>query len=649
MAQATTHDGRGLALLTEKDILPQILKHLSPSEARSTRLICTDTRRAYDRQVKVLHAKCGAVSELLSVLGFLVRGCRPQVVCLDDAATSRAGLRLLRPFVETSGQSPLKCQALHLPAVALNESLAHAVASAFPALQQLKLTQAEKAELPTLEALKLLLSGTDSAGASSSERGDGDADAPPPGLLPSLTSLHLSTSPPAPSPQPCTSPPPHPLPAAWAQLLRSSAHRLRCLRLAFGLTSDDHVRPLAALSRLRSLHVGACEGSLLSPLLAPFTGLTSLGLGSTEGPLPTAALAAGLPLLAELLAPSATLDARTVHLLAALTRLEVQALEAQEAPSTAGSLGSPTGSGTLSEGGAGAGAGGGVGWAGGMGSGSASAGGAGSSSTEPRPSHSPGPSPGPGQSSGCWQLPPRLAAITLRYQAAETLPALRASPLRPLDWDLTLTLRRGRSVADDGRLLPAGEAALCEAAGFLEGRLGPASHVYVTTGRHILVLPVAGEAGPGRRNHGAWLRALGRAGVPRLTLYRFKLSHVDLATIASSLTSLQVLEICDLADYPATPLPLLATLPRLERLSLDADCWAGPERTDLVRAPFGAPGALVALALDARFRGVVELAYSRDLPGESLARLEGVVGALRGELAAIGADRERLQLVAYEA
>ncbi|KAG2487582.1 hypothetical protein HYH03_013861 [Edaphochlamys debaryana] len=391
----------------------------------------------------------------------------------------------------------------------------------------------------------------------------------------------------------------------------SAGTRLQRLGLAFGLYEPDQVAPLACLTALQSLGISECEPGLLAPLLCPLTGLTSLKLGSTEALLPLEHLAS-LRALSDLEAWFCTLDLDTLSRLESLRELLV------------GGLVLPSNG--LND-------------------------------------HStPGPSEAWG-SGATWQLPSQLSALYLCKQAPEVLHALRASPLRLLTWDLNLELQRGTHYDEaSGGLTEFGEVALSSAAGFLAGRMDGGSCIRVKPRDLSRLLPVGGveEAGPGRRDHTAWLEALGRAGVPSLVLDGVDLEHADLEALARH-AGLKVLDLPNPGPaqpgspllYPLDGLLPLSCAPGLETLALGIDLWCdeeAEEEADPLRLAAGARAVLLELLSASQPRLSVRLSFSdpRCAGAEFRARLQGVVAGLREELEAAKVDPARLSLDADE-
>ncbi|KAG2487575.1 hypothetical protein HYH03_013854 [Edaphochlamys debaryana] len=302
-------------------------------------------------------------------------------------------------------------------------------------------------------------------------------------------------------------------------------------KLASGLKVEgmEQVTALASLRSLEALSFRYCEPpELFSPLLTPLTGLRSLSMPCQQGELPAAFSC--LTSLELLVARSANLRVDTLSQLAGLEELRVARLT--NPPAEAGA-----GAGLL------------------------------------------------GEAAARWTLPTRLKEVHLTSQAPEVLQALRYSPVRQLSWELKLTLSRGLTFdKTTSALTEEGESALCSAADFLAGRLNDRSRLEVSrpwrflgfdVKDRTLVLPVGGaaEAGPGRRNHTAWLEALGRAGVPRLELDGFALSNEDMAAMATN-ARLKELKLPASTSCPVSGLLLVAAHCReLGDLELYADSW----------------------------------------------------------------------------
>ncbi|KAG2497267.1 hypothetical protein HYH03_004851 [Edaphochlamys debaryana] len=565
MATCATDNGQ---LLLHADLLPRILAELSSIDGLVVRLLSKDARRAYDQQATGL--RLVATSERTvenveqTIRGILGRGCKPHRVTMDIGGAleqqQTAGELMLSAFADGKPSSKPVC--LTLPGATLNKAAADLIASAFPQLQRLHLTGDITNDPAPVFAIKRLLSRKGSAlteldldGAIPHQAEIAVAGAVQlqklkapfvlatarhikplttlrslealsirhcepsllqPLLLPltALTSLDLGSTEVKEQEhvQPFTT-----LRSLEAlsicqckpdllQPLLSPLTALTSLDLGRTLVEDrEHVASLTSLRSLEALSIGKCEPSLLQPLLQPLTALTSLDLGGTEGQLPSAL--AALSRLASLTARDACLDVDTLPQLSALTKLHVECLVLPPAA----------------------------------------------------------------EADAQWQLPPRLERVRLGEQTPEVLHALRGSPLREATWHVTLCLEDDKHYHEQGDALALkeeGEAALCAAAGFLEGRMSGDSEVTVRNEHDDYWLPVGGaaEVGPGRRNHTAWLDALSRAGVPSLDLTFCMLSCEDLAAITRNIR-LKVLNLKD-AKVPERALLLLPDAPQLETLTL---------------------------------------------------------------------------------
>ncbi|KAG2487536.1 hypothetical protein HYH03_013816 [Edaphochlamys debaryana] len=319
----------------------------------------------------------------------------------------------------------------------------------------------------------------------------------------------------------------------------SSATQLTQLSAWFRLTEPDHASAIANLTSLKSLSITTCTPQLLPALLSPLTALTSLSLSLYSTRLPTGRVSA-LSGLVSLRAGKATLDVRTLTQLTSLTTLAISGLVLPPTSGIAELAGSYPSS---------------------------------------------------------YLLPPNLGEVEAACAAPEALHALRASPVRQLTWQIGVVMDRGQHFDNDtGALTELGEAGLCDAAAFLAGRMDAGSDVWIGTENSTVLLPVGGEvgAGPARRNHTAWLEALGRAGVPRLTLDHVSLSHHDLTTLSAH-TGLKRLDLSDGTQYPTRGLLVLPRAPALELLTLDVTEWCGPDREGPFEPPPDLPGMLQAL------------------------------------------------------
>ncbi|KAG2501731.1 hypothetical protein HYH03_000231 [Edaphochlamys debaryana] len=588
MARRNLYSGTGLpSLLTDRDILPHILKHLDDKKERlAIRLLSSDIRATFDAQSQLLIAACRLGDDIskveLTVRGILGRSCRPSKVHLitegaELAQKQRLGIRLLRPFADASRNSPLPTTWLlaHTSLLAA-DTAPHAVAKAFPERQSLTLWDDGACDEAFAAALQLLL-GT-AAGSS----------APQP-LLPGLNDMGLVM------PDLRLKDLPD-LPPAVAAGLRG-ATQLRQLQLSYNLPAAAAepavVQDLAGLVGLESLWMGYMGAPLIRPLFQPLTGLTSLTFRCPER-LPADVLA-GLPAgLAELTADDSYVDVSGLSRLSSLTQLSCAALVAPPGP------------------------------------------------VAPLV---------PVAAPRSWALPPRLASCALFGQRPEQLPRLR--PHAPVRWDVVLRLKAGQHLSPDASLLPEAESALCQASGILAEFMAPKSLLAVMEDRNTLVIkPVGGEAavGPGRRNHKAWLEALGRTSVSDLLLQGIALSHQDVETI-SCMRSVEALHIWRLCDYPSSALPLLGRLPALMELSLDVNGWiGGSNKEGPVKIPTYANGALMALCNDGRVRGralTVKLIFARTLAEAVKSQLTKAVEKLKKELRLLGTDPKALMLVAY--
>ncbi|KAG2501365.1 hypothetical protein HYH03_001155 [Edaphochlamys debaryana] len=153
----------------------------------------------------------------------------------------------------------------------------------------------------------------------------------------------------------------------------------------------------------------------------------------------------------------------------------------------------------------------------------------------------------------------------------------------------TLVLTPGRHTAapveEEGfagtELLPAAEEALCGALRCVRQHWLPQGGIVRITykaeaaDRHLQPVGGAAGTGPGRPNHGRWLRELGALGPSRLWLSGFQLSYQDVEEMRDSLEELEVLFLGPPCALPLPAMPLLAGLPHLLELHLDATPWAG--------------------------------------------------------------------------
>ncbi|KAG2501360.1 hypothetical protein HYH03_001150 [Edaphochlamys debaryana] len=381
--------------------------------------------------------------------------------------------------------------------------------------------------------------GRASAGAS----GEAASGAPSP-LLPRLTALSLSSRYGIDSPKS--------LPPGFGPVVRK-ATQLRTLD--FGgycggrgsssvLPEDDAednrraVEELASLTQLTALSLQSCAVQLLPVLTSALTRLTSLELSGQREPLP-AALFAPLQGLQRLEVPYASLEVTGLtEALTSLTRLSV-------------------GSFTFAD----------------------------EASEQPLTSIPP------------WTLPAGLRELGLGtngndwYMSPEVLAGLELHPgLRfdPNSNHSSFVLHPGRHTAppveEEGfagtELLPAAEEALCGALSFVrrhglfEG--GEVTIAYREEEDDRLLQPVGGATGtgPGRPNHGRWLREVAALGPSRLVLEGFELSYQDVETMRDGLEDLETLLLEAPSKLPLPALPLLGSLTHLKELHLDATPWA---------------------------------------------------------------------------
>ncbi|KAG2501361.1 hypothetical protein HYH03_001151 [Edaphochlamys debaryana] len=502
-------------------------------------------------------------------LGMLRRGRRPRAVHIkvDERifpdGWRQGGLDLLQAIPQLSGRPGEGVASLELPAQLLSPSAAALIAGTFPNLNRLELSEAGKlspdASHESARGLALLLgaaSGAESGeeastGAGGEEAGGAEGDgvsggtggeeaggAPAP-LLSRLTALSLSEK----------SKTDRRLPPGFASVLRQ-APQLRTLELpghglsrGEGQEEDDQgpVEELASLTQLTALSLHSCAVPLLPVLTSALTRLTSLELSGQREPLP-AALFAPLQGLQRLEIPCATLEVLGLAgALSSLTRLSVGGftLPAQELSQPLTGI--------------------------------------------PR-----------------WRLPAGLRELGISPR--NSAPAVPPEVLAGLELPAGLRLDQASSqtrfallpgrhtappVGDDGfagtELLPAAEEALCGALRFVlrHGLLGPGSlsiAFYDTqVDRHLQPVGGAANTGPGRPNHGRWLRELGALGPSRLWLEGIQLSYQDVEAIRDGLQNLDLLRFELPSKLPLPALPLLAGLPRLEDLALDASPWAGDD------------------------------------------------------------------------
>ncbi|KAG2493832.1 hypothetical protein HYH03_008050 [Edaphochlamys debaryana] len=507
-------------------------------------------RAIFDRGVAELRAH--QAGDLASLRGFLLRGCQPELLVLDTGDAS-VTLQLLRPFkeVSTSKLGPLPTAELRVAAASMADA-AEAVAEAFPRLCRLTVTAAEGLSPRTARGIEQLLGSSANSIA----------------LLPSLKELSLM---PAVKTPVATAPPEAPY-LAFVE----GATQLTSLSVGFTIRPAE----LSALGTLTSLHrlqLGACSGDALAEFgaVAQLQALTALDLGDTKGLLPGSHLTA-LRSVADLNAPSASLDVGALQGLSRLTRLHLAAL------------------------------------------------------VEPR------------GGANAWQLPPSLVDLSLRFQFTRVLCGLRSSPIRVLKYsNIRLALSNLGKDLLDSCLLPAGEDALCGALEALAGRLAGSACVSVYGVCAEPVRPVGGEAGPRRRNHGLWLRALARTGARSVELRGIALSHQDMATIVETCGSVKTLELQYGCSFAASMLPHLAKLP-LQNLGLNLSGWCGAGQRGPVRIPFGAEGSLLALLSNPSFEGSVRLSCPGRLQALEQTSVEVMVQAIRAELEAMQLDPSRI-------
>ncbi|KAG2487573.1 hypothetical protein HYH03_013852 [Edaphochlamys debaryana] len=256
-----------------------------------------------------------------------------------------------------------------------------------------------------------------------------------------------------------------------------------------------------------------------------------------------------------------------------------------------------------------------------------------------------------------WKLPASLKEVHLTSQVPEVLHELRYSPVRQLSWEIKLALTRGLTF--DGAasaLTEDGESALRSAAEFLAGRLDDESEVEVSRPRRFLgfnvadptiVLPVGGvaEAGPGRRNHTAWLEALGRVGIPQLELHGFALSHQDLAAIATS-TRLKELKLPASTSYPVSGLLSLAQSCQEPRnFNLYVDSWCVRAEDGSCQPPLPVDVCDVLLELNTKYPHVdVQLSCDDLIEKAARLQLHESIKALREDMPKLGGDPGRLYL-----
>ncbi|KAG2501353.1 hypothetical protein HYH03_001143 [Edaphochlamys debaryana] len=453
----------------------------------------------------------------------------------------QGGLDFLRAIPQLSGRPGEGVASLELPAQLLSLSTAPLIAGAFPSLARLVLSEAGElspdASHEAARGLALLLNGggkpegggvADGAtagavgegavgGGTSTEAGSegvaGVATQNTAPLLPRLVALRFGPT------------PLKRLPPGFGTVLWQSS-QLRTLEfksLALSVKNqqeqeqaEDSRGPLediASLTQLTALSLYSCAVPLLPVLTGALTRLTSLSLGFQRSSL-SPALFAPLQGLQRLEIPDATLEAAGLaEALSSLTRLSVGGftLSAQELSQPLTSI--------------------------------------------PR-----------------WRLPAGLRELGLgtdSYPPAvppEILAGLELHPGLCLDRCSTqgsFVLHPGRHTAtpaEDGdddeeggfvgtELLPAAEEALCGALrfvhrnGLLWKRQRSLSITFKAQLRDQLLQPVGGAAGtgPGRPNHGRWLREVAALRPTDLTLEGIRLSYQDVETVKQGMQELQTL------------------------------------------------------------------------------------------------------------
>ncbi|PNG99334.1 hypothetical protein TSOC_014890, partial [Tetrabaena socialis] len=322
------------------DLLPLVLHDLPAEERHRVREWCSSARTVFDAQCSSLTLRDarGGSSLPSFVSRILSRGCRPRRVALDirrgtleeRRTCGYAVLDAFKPEHPADHSGSRGPSALALNITILNSPFAHAVASAFPALEELDLIapygccrdvyENDLDQLAVSEGLSLLLGASSPAGSPGAEEGGGP-------LLPELTCVRLSFGPAG--------------NAAWG-LTRSSVNALKgrtgLQELAMAHAYIDIARLatpatdlLASLGQLRALTLQFEDGSTnpmsaLPPVLLALTALTRLVLGVKNCQrgceLPLAALA-GLPGLQELDARSIPASVVGLHALHSLTSLSV--------------------------------------------------------------------------------------------------------------------------------------------------------------------------------------------------------------------------------------------------------------------------------------------------------------------------------------
>ncbi|KAG2501351.1 hypothetical protein HYH03_001141 [Edaphochlamys debaryana] len=567
---------------------------------------------------------CGGPSPatvLAWVSGMLQRGRRPREVRIwvdaesDPDEWQQGALGLLRAIPQLSGrpgEGVASVASLDLPAQLLSPSTAPLIAGAFPNLSPLVMTAAGElspnASNGAAQGLAMLLgaaSGAEGSGAASAGAGgEGTGGGEEAGVAPSGAKGGGASAGPSRtegasySSTHNTGPLLHSLAELSVEGLRhmppglaSVLGQLRTLDLKdLGLSDGGEegqdgagggpAQELAALTQLTALSLSSCAVPLLPVLTGALTRLTSLQLSHQREDAPLSpALFAPLQGLQRLEIPSASLEvAELAEALSSLTRLSVGGftLPAQQ-------LSQPL-------------------------------------TIIPR-----------------WRLPAGLRELGLGTYTSP--PPMVPEVLAGLEVHTALRLDRGSSANDflltPGRhtaapieeggfagtaLLPAAEEALCGALRFVQAhRLllhDDLEISYEAEGPHQLLQPDGGTAGagPGRPNHGRWLREVAALGPIQLTLRGIKVSYQDVRMIRDSLTSLEGALFMPPCEISLPALPLLAGLPALDLVVVDATPWAGddPESTELRGRAMASLLALAHAWPSGRDREL-DLQYPRDL------------------------------------
>ncbi|PNH09861.1 hypothetical protein TSOC_003461 [Tetrabaena socialis] len=569
------------------DLLPLVLRYIPAEERCRVREWCSSARNAFDAQCSSLTLRDAVDRDANSFPSFvsriLSRGCRPRRVALDiyrgtfeeRRTCGTAVLDAFKPEHPADHSRLRGPSALALNISILNSPFAHAVASAFPALEELDLIAphgtCRSVYGDVLEGLSLLLGTSGPADSPRAEEGGGP-------LLPELTCVRLSFG-----GKPCDVPwgltccsinalkgraglqelamtPAYinnPLAGTPATDLLGSFVQLRALTLQF---EDQATNPMLALP----------------PVLRALTSLTRLVLGVKNCKhaceLPLAALA-GLTGLQQLDARSIVASSVGLDALRSLTSLSVLTLLPPPPPGT--------------------------------------------DNWTRLCLHTP---------SSSSLLPPLLRNLSL-HTVSVPLEVLGA--LGPLPAGLVTTFPQGtpmlravcgRHTTSNGALLPCGEAVLCGAIRLLagcrvvgisfdgDGMEGSGSSGEVEEGGgcsyvgRVLLRPAPGAAGVGGSHHGAWLAAMtGSAALRTLKLTGVRLSVQDFESIARHLPSLQELFLHNPSCAPVHELALLtAGLPRLKKLLLGVNHWEASMAPASVEA-CAALSAVLAVRSDARF------------------------------------------------